>query len=186
MSPLLLDILMWILWFIGWNIAALFVHRTRRSEGKLMRLGHVLPLAIGFTLMMHNRRHPFLIRRLYESPAIEWLGVAITFFGLAFSVWARIHLGRYWSGFVTLKEGHRLIRTGPYRLARHPIYTGFLTAALGTAITASSGDAFIGFVIILIGFLIKIRREEEWLGGEFGEEYAQFRREVAALVPMVY
>jgi protein-S-isoprenylcysteine O-methyltransferase Ste14 len=99
---------------------------------------------------------------------------------------ARIHLGKYWSGVITLKEGHRLIRSGPYRLARHPIYTGFLTANLGTAITASSGDAFLGFALILVAFLIKIHREEKVLAGEFGDEYTRFRREVAALVPMLY
>jgi protein-S-isoprenylcysteine O-methyltransferase Ste14 len=71
-------------------------------------------------------------------------------------------------------------------LARHPLYTGFLTACLGTTITASTGDALIGFAVILIAFLIKMRREETLLIGEFGEEYVQFRKEVPALVPMLY
>ena len=186
MTALQLDILLWILWLIGWYVAALFVNRTRSSEGMLIRLQHILPIAIGFFLMTHNRHRPLLIGRLYQSPVIEWLGVAITVAGLAFAVWARVHLGKYWSGIITLKEGHRLIRTGPYRIARHPIYTGFLTAVLGTAITASTGDAFIGFGVILIAFLIKIRREEAVLAGEFGEEYDRFRKEVAALVPMLY
>jgi protein-S-isoprenylcysteine O-methyltransferase Ste14 len=186
MSPLQLDIIMWIIWLIGWNIAGLFVHRTRSAEGRLIRLQHILPLAIGSVLMMHSRRRPYLIGRLYESDGVEWLGSAVTLAGMMVSVWARVHLGRYWSGIITLKEGHRLIRSGPYRLARHPLYTGFLTACLGTTITASTGDALIGFAVILIAFLIKMRREETLLIGEFGEEYAQFRKEVPALVPMFY
>jgi protein-S-isoprenylcysteine O-methyltransferase Ste14 len=186
MSPLQLQILLWIAWSIVWTVAGFFVHRTRTAEGKLIRFQHLLPVAIAFVLMMHNPRRPFFIGRLYDSETVRWLGAAITFAGMAFAVWARIHLGRFWSGVITLKEGHRLIRSGPYRLARHPIYTGFLTANLGTAITASTGDAFMGFAIVLIAFLIKIRREEKVLAGEFGDEYTQFRKEVAALLPMVY
>jgi protein-S-isoprenylcysteine O-methyltransferase Ste14 len=186
MPPLRFDMLAWIAWAIGWFAAGLFVNRTRAAEGKLIRLQHLLPIAVGFVLILHDRHRPLLVGRLYESPIIEWVGAAITVAGMAFAVWARVHLGRYWSGVITLKEGHRLIRTGPYRLARHPIYTGFLAAVLGTASTASTGDAFIGAAMILIAYLIKIRREERVLAGEFGEEYALFRREVAALVPMLY
>ena len=186
MSALQAQIILWIAWSIGWGVAGFFVHRTRTAEGKLIRFQHLLPFAIGFVLMIHNPRRPFLIGRLYDSDTVRWLGVAITFAGMAFAVWARVHLGKYWSGVITIKEGHRLIRTGPYRLARHPIYTGFLTANLGTAITASTGDAFIGFALILIAYLIKVRREERVLCGEFGDEYTRFRKEVPALVPMLY
>jgi protein-S-isoprenylcysteine O-methyltransferase Ste14 len=52
---------------------------------------------------------------------------------MLFSVWARVHIGRNWSGVVTIKEGHELVDTGPYALVRHPIYTGLLVAFIGSA-----------------------------------------------------
>ncbi len=169
---------LWIAWAIYWLIAARNVQRTQVSEGAFVRLQHLVPLFLGFTLIFGR---PGL-----SSELAGWVGVVITAIGLSFSVWGRIHLGRYWSGIITLKEGHRLIRTGPYRLVRHPLYTGFLTGALGSAITAGTAAASIGFLIMVGAYLIKIRREEALLSQQFGDEYQRFKQEVRALVPFVY
>jgi protein-S-isoprenylcysteine O-methyltransferase Ste14 len=123
---------------------------------------------------------------LYNNPGSRYAGDAITFFGLLFTVWARVHLGLYWSGEITLKVGHRLIRTGPYRLVRHPIYTGFLLAALGSAISAATGDALLGAVLVILALVVKLRREESLLIGEFGDEYRQFKLQTPALLPLIY
>ncbi|HEY7116130.1 MAG TPA: isoprenylcysteine carboxylmethyltransferase family protein [Tepidisphaeraceae bacterium] len=147
---------------------------------------HVLPLVAAFLLIFHHFGRGLIYGRLYDSRPLELVGVAMTLAGHSLAVWARVHLGRYWSGMITLKEDHELIRTGPYRWARHPIYSGFLLAVLGSAIAAGTGDAFIGFGLILIALLIKMRREEALMTREFGEQYQRFRREVAALVPFVY
>jgi protein-S-isoprenylcysteine O-methyltransferase Ste14 len=69
---------------------------------------------------------------------------------------------------------------------RHPIYTGYCLAALGSAITFASGDAFIGFIFITATCLGKICREERLLSAEFGEEYRQFKKEVPMLVPFIF
>ena len=105
---------------------------------------------------------------------------------MAFSAWSRAHLGRNWSGIVTLKEEHTLIRTGPYRYIRHPLYTGFLAAVLGTAVARGTGDAFVGFAIVLAAYLLKMRREERFMTLEFGEQYRQFQNEAAALIPFIF
>jgi protein-S-isoprenylcysteine O-methyltransferase Ste14 len=136
-------------------------------------------------LIFYRPRHPYIYGLLLHRVAWKVAGVGLTFAGMAFMVWARVHLGRYWSGYVTLKEGHRLIRTGPYALVRHPIYTGFLTAALGSALVAGSGDAFVGLVLIFIAFVLKIPREEAILKREFGEEFEQFARDIPRLIPFV-
>jgi serine phosphatase RsbU (regulator of sigma subunit)/protein-S-isoprenylcysteine O-methyltransferase Ste14 len=172
----------WIAWVIYWIIAGQFVHKTRSSEGVLRWLGHVVPLYGGLWLILHGR-HPAYFGRLYESIGVEALGDLLTFGGLLFAVYARVNLGRYWSGAVTIKEGHRLIRSGPYRWVRHPIYTGMIFAALGSAITSSTGDGIIGLVLILGSLIIKSRREEAVLTAEFGDEYRRYMREVSALVP---
>jgi protein-S-isoprenylcysteine O-methyltransferase Ste14 len=102
---------------------------------------------------------------------------------LAFAVWARRHIGSNWSGTVTVKTDHVLVRTGPYGWARHPIYTGLLTAILGTAIARGDLRGLLGVVLCTIAFVIKLRIEERWMREVFGEEYRRYSKEVPALVP---
>jgi protein-S-isoprenylcysteine O-methyltransferase Ste14 len=113
------------------------------------------------------------------------IGFLVLFLGIGFAVWARVHLGTNWSSRPAIRENHTITRTGPYAIVRHPIYTGILTGILGTAIATGSLLVFVCLVIILVLFLLKIRMEEQFLLEEFGEEYAQYRREVRALVPWV-
>ena len=182
---MLIVILAWIAWFVYWNIAGFWTNKTRSTETHLQRLSHTIPLGLGLFLIFYRRSHPYLHGVLLHHVAWKVGGLALVFAGMGFMVWARVHLGRYWSGYVTLKEGHRLIRTGPYGLVRHPIYTGFVTAALGSAMVAGTGDAFIGVVLVLIAFLLKIPREEKILRREFADEFEQFRRTVPRLIPFV-
>src|SRR6266550_2394563 len=115
-TGLMLNLATWLAWFAVWLIAGFFVHRTRWSEAWLKRMQYSLLMALGFWLIFHDRRaaHSLLVGRLYESRAAAWIGNAMTIGGLLLTAWARFHLGRYWSGIITLKEDHRLIRTGPY------------------------------------------------------------------------
>src|SRR3954471_14186951 len=134
----------WLVWFAAWNIAARLTNKTRSTEGHLRRLEYSILLGLGFSLMFHGGRWSLIYGMLLPSIGWKLAGLALVCAGMLFMVWARVHLGRYWSGYVTLKEGHQLIRTGPYRLVRHPIYTGFLAAALGTALVVGTGDALAG------------------------------------------
>jgi protein-S-isoprenylcysteine O-methyltransferase Ste14 len=122
-------------------------------------------------------------------PAGEWadpVGLVITVLGLAIAVWARVHLGRNWSSRPTIQVGHTLIRTGPYRFVRNPIYTGLLVGYIGTAIVIGAFWAFVLIIFLLAAFLMRIREEEKLLLGEFGEEYEKYRREVKALIPYLF
>src|SRR5262249_30603247 len=112
-----------------------------------------------------------------------WCGVALLAAGLAFSVWARVRLGRNWSGTVTVKEGHELIRSGPYAWVRHPIYTGLITAVAGTAITFGTVRAFLGLLLVAAGLLRKLRAEERFMRETFPGEYERYSATVPALVP---
>jgi protein-S-isoprenylcysteine O-methyltransferase Ste14 len=79
-----------------------------------------------------------------------------------------------------------LITTGPYALVRHPIYTGILTAFLGTAIALSQVPGAIGFVLMFVAFWAKLRMEEKWMRSQFGETYATYAHQTAALVPYLF
>ena len=104
--------------------------------------------------------------------------------GLAFTWWARIHLGTLWSGNVTRKPDHHIVDTGPYGLVRHPIYTGLLVALYATALDRGSVLAIAGAAVLTLAFAIKARLEERFLGAELGAEtYGGYRRRVPMLVP---
>ena len=177
---------LWILWGAYWYISSKFVTETKETEGLFRRLQHLVPIVIGLALIFYGSSQNFLSGVFHYSVFWKFVGVAITLMGLSFAVWARIHLGCYWSGTITLKEGHHLIQSGPYRLVSHPIYTGFLAGALGSAIASGTIDAVAGLIIIVIAYLVKIKREEVVLLKEFGQEYADFKTSVSALIPYVF
>jgi len=176
----------WCAWALYWLIASIGNKATQRREPLGSRLAHVLPLLIGGVLL-GVRELPWaavLGTRLWpRSFLIYCVGFAILIAGLAFAVWARVHLGRNWSGSVTVKAGHELIRSGPYACVRHPIYTGLITAVLGTAIISGTLRAALGLVIITLSLVRKLRTEEAFMRDTFPGEYQRYCAQVPALIP---
>ena len=121
--------------------------------------------------------------RASETLAIAALVVEVC--GIAFAIWAREHLGKLWSGRVTLKEGHHLVDTGPYRLVRHPIYTGILVGISAVVMVRGKLSAVLALPLFLIGIARKIEAEEQLLSAELGDEYAVYRAKVRAIIPFI-
>jgi protein-S-isoprenylcysteine O-methyltransferase Ste14 len=176
---------LWLAWALFWVVSARGAKTTRRRESAASRFAHVFPLTVGGVLLAwHDIPVPWLALRLWpRSLAAYWCGVALIALGLAFAVWARVHLGRNWSGTVSVKEGHELIRSGPYAWVRHPIYTGILAAVLGTAITSGTVRGALAVVIILAALVRKLRIEEGFMRDTFPGEYQRYCAEVPALIP---
>jgi protein-S-isoprenylcysteine O-methyltransferase Ste14 len=176
---------LWLLWVAGWTISAFRTKRVIRTEGIGSRLLHLIPLGLGVVLLTVPRAGgPWLAIRIYPPTLWSfWIGTALVAFGIGFAVWARVHLAGNWSGSVTLKQDHSLTRTGPYRLVRHPIYTGLLTAILGSVIAEADWRGLVGLTLITLSFLRKITVEERFLAAQFGDTYARYRAEVPALIP---
>jgi protein-S-isoprenylcysteine O-methyltransferase len=121
-------------------------------------------------------------------PRTEWarvIGVVVCVFGLCLTIWARSTLGRNWSSNVTFKQGHELVKTGPYRFVRHPIYMGLLVMCLGAAIEIGRLRCFLSLVVVGIGFWIKLKQEERLMLRHFPDEYPNYQKRVKALVPFV-
>ena len=120
------------------------------------------------------------------GPTIQRTGAALTILGCLFAIWARLALGDNWSGRPTVKAGHELVVAGPYALARHPIYTGILVAAIGTGLTDLQGRRVLGVVIIALSVLFKIRQEEHLMIETFPDSYPLYQRRVKKLIPGVF
>jgi protein-S-isoprenylcysteine O-methyltransferase Ste14 len=178
---------LWFIWCLYWLISAGNVKAAVRMEGAASRAAHVIPLAVaGILLASPNLPASWLYVRFVEwTPLMYFLGAGLAAGGLAFAIWARWVLGRNWSGTVTLKQDHELIRGGPYRCVRHPIYSGLLLGILGTTIAQGQWRGLLALAIVFVAFWGKLRREERWLAEIFGAEYAAYRNEVAALIPFV-
>lgn len=178
---------LWMLFALYWLVSALKRKKTKQRETVVQRLGYVLPLVVAFYLLSQPGAHFGWLgaRFVPRSPAVEWIGVLLTAAGVGVAFWARWHLGANWSGTVTLKEEHELIRTGPYRAIRHPIYTGILVALLGTAVANGEVRALLAVGVAWISFYIKARREESFLAQEFGTGFAEHLRHTGMFLPRV-
>jgi protein-S-isoprenylcysteine O-methyltransferase Ste14 len=178
---------MWLAWIAYWYAAASPVKQTERTESARSRLSHHLPLFVGALLMGIPSIYGAALEDRFVPPTAlwQWLATALTATGLGFSVFARVWLAGNWSATVTVKEGHELIRSGPYALVRHPIYTGMLLALAGSALGVGKWRALIGVALIVLAFVRKLTIEERFMTEQFGEAYARYRAEVPALVPFV-
>lgn len=178
---------LWMLFALYWLVSALKRKKTKQRETVVQRLGYVLPLVVAFYLLSQPEAHYGWLgaRFVPYSPPAEWIGVLLTAAGVGVAFWARWHLGANWSGTVTLKEEHELIRTGPYRAIRHPIYTGILLALLGTAVANGEVRALLAVGVAWISFYIKARREESFLAQEFGTGFAEHLRHTGMFLPRV-
>jgi protein-S-isoprenylcysteine O-methyltransferase Ste14 len=177
-------LVLWTVWISLWLLASVWSARTVARETSGSRLAYTVLMAAGSALVFFPRER---FRSAILAPArVAWIGVALTAIGLAFTVWARARIGRFWSGTVTLKQGHELIRTGPYAVTRHPIYTGLLLALVGTTLARASVAAVLGFALLTVGIVIKVRLEERLLLGHFGDAYREYRSRVPALIPRLW
>ena len=178
----------WIAFLAYWQIKAAKTKTTQRLEPASSRIVRVLAFVIVISLLLTTRIPlRWLYREVWPTGLWPfWFGAAVTVAGLFFAVWAREHLGSNWSRSVTIKQGHELITTGPYALVRHPIYTGVLIGFLGTAIAASQVRGVVVLGLVFLVFWAKLRMEEEWMRSQFGETYAIYADQTAALVPYLF
>jgi protein-S-isoprenylcysteine O-methyltransferase Ste14 len=175
----------WIAWALYWMTMAFGAKRTV-ERGGFFGYRVVAGLLIGGLIAAGRLLHVSAHARLWQTNLA--LGIAtdaVVLAGAAFTVWARITLGRNWSAEVTFKEDHELIESGPYALVRHPIYTGLIVMALGTAISYGRASGF-GLLVALCGGLWwKARLEERIMSRHFPGAYAAYRARVRAIIPFV-
>jgi protein-S-isoprenylcysteine O-methyltransferase Ste14 len=175
----------WIAWLLYWLIMA-FASKPTIERGGFISYRVVGIIIIAGWLLIERLLNVSSQSRLWQTTlALGVLTDLLVLAGAAFTVWARITLGRNWSAEVTFKQDHELIESGPYALARHPIYTGLIVMALGTAINYGRT---IG-VAVLFAFCAtiwwKARQEERIMSRHFPDAYAAYKMRVHAIIPFV-
>ena len=185
MSPSALFAIAWIGWIVTWAAASFWSDPAEKRLATWDVWAYRGFSLVGLILLSHFTARALGLRRIWHVGYNgAYLLAALTFGGILFAWWARIHLGRLWSGSITRKEGHHIVDTGPYGFVRHPIYTGLIAATLTTATASATPTAIMGFMFIALGLWIKARAEERFLSAELGpEDYAAYQRRVPMLVP---
>ncbi|HZP06066.1 MAG TPA: isoprenylcysteine carboxylmethyltransferase family protein [Terracidiphilus sp.] len=189
-NPTLL-VIPWLVLGAVWLVAAASQKAAVHRQPLSGRFLYVVLALLGFILLAKSgiTALPGLgwlgVRFVPQLPAIFIAGFVLELAGALFAVWARLTLGGNWSGRPSLMANHELVTSGPYALARHPIYTGLLFAALGTALAIGEWRCLLGTFVLASAFLIKIQAEERLMMQAFADSYPAYRRRVKALIPGV-
>ena len=191
MNAISLIYLFWVILLLYWGVFAFSVKRDMRlAQSWQSRLG----LVLFFFIMMFALASLLYFQKIFSSlqtataSHATWLsitGVVLCGLGVAFAIWARFYLGKNWSGTPSLKEGHELIVGGPYRLVRHPIYTGMLLALLGSALVGG----FLWFIIFISSaalLLYRIKIEERLMAAQFPAQYLEYKKKTKSLIPFIF
>lgn len=179
----------WLVFAVYWVLSAISAKRNvGRRPG--LRTQAAMRVAI-FVLVVLVLRTPLLYRGLQNaqayaphSMAARMIGVILCALGIGLAIWARANLGRNWGMPMSRKENPELVTTGPYTFIRHPIYTGTITAMLGSAITMSI-IWLLPLIVFGMYFIFSARREEKLMIEEFPEQYRAYMQRTKMLVPFV-
>jgi protein-S-isoprenylcysteine O-methyltransferase Ste14 len=184
--PGLIILSCWIIFLVYWLISSFAVKPTAERKSYGSSLPYRILFSLGWVLTIkYNWAFPFLEKPLTPHNAVTGaLAATICVVGLAITLWSRWTLADNWSSDVRFKQDHQLIRTGPYRFARHPIYTGILLMCSAPPIQFGRLHSWLGFLFIILGLWLKLQQEESLMLQHF-PEYADYRRKVKALVPYV-
>jgi protein-S-isoprenylcysteine O-methyltransferase Ste14 len=188
---LLLIFYCWDVFALFWLINIFSAKRTIERQSFGSRLLYLIPFLLAFWLQLRGlgprqRRYPLDLSLAPPSLSLNIICLALTVLGLGVAIWARVILGRNWSGTVTFKENHELIERGPYAFVRHPIYTGMLLMFLGTSLALGKLCNLIGLALLILSFWIKLRQEERVMIAHFGDRYLAYMKRVRAIIPFVF
>jgi protein-S-isoprenylcysteine O-methyltransferase Ste14 len=179
---------LWVIFCLYWVVSALRVKRTQQMEAAGRRFGTVAILVVAAFLIFARRANLGILSRRFtpQSETIKAASIVLVAVGVAIAIWARRHIGEYWSSRVALKKDHHLIQSGPYARVRHPIYSGMLLAMIGTGLFVGEWRAIIGVLLVFAAHWQKARREEKLLASEFGPIYQEYCGRTGSLIPRLH
>ncbi len=175
----------WGAWYASWLLSVFWAGKPAARPKFYAYFLYQLPTMAGVILLFAPWIVHFAPMRLWTvSDSLGWILCGLTALAFVFCWWARITMGRLWSGYISRTENHRIVDTGPFAIVRHPIYSGVIAAAYFLAVELGTAEALAGATLFLIAFWLKARVEESFLRTELGAEaYDAYRRRVPMLMP---
>jgi protein-S-isoprenylcysteine O-methyltransferase Ste14 len=156
----------------------------RQDRGSRVVLIGVLMLGILAGILLASKDPATAITS--ARPFLFWLGILLIYAGIALRLYAIHVLGAFFTTVVAVAPEQTVIETGPYRLIRHPSYTGFLITLLGFGLCLTNWlSLLVIMACALIGFSYRIRVEEQVLQEQLGERYQEYMRRTKRLIPFV-
>lgn len=179
---------LWFVFILGWWLAQMWTARGVSKASIFARAGYFIAFGLGFGLLFGPAwvaGYRASSEALWRAPLLlALILLAVEVVGLGFAVWARLHLGKLWSGMLTLREGHRVVDTGPYAWVRHPIYTGFILAAWALALIGAEPSRLLGALVLTVVMTTKAGVEERLLRRELGAAaYDAYAARTPMLIP---
>jgi protein-S-isoprenylcysteine O-methyltransferase Ste14 len=171
----------WAAFWLYWLVAAFSMKRGRTPVSRELGIRALMVVVV----IVLVRKGAFRYHAVATGPLRAGVGLALLALGLGFAVWARVHIGRNWGTPMMLKQDPELVTSGPYRLVRHPIYSGILAAAVGTAVALSWSWLIL---VALMGcyFIFSAVVEERNMTKEFPNAYPPYKRSTKMLVPFIF
>jgi protein-S-isoprenylcysteine O-methyltransferase Ste14 len=181
---------------IGWiAFGAIFISRKKWSRDKTRKSDRASLIGIAIQTLslpavwMTPRQHQAAILPL--GYWFQFLNTTLVVAVIIISLWIMAAslraLGKQWSLQARVLENHKLVREGPYRFVRHPIYTGMLGMIVGGGLAWSHWIGFlISLLLFALGTAIRVRSEERLLREEFGAAFDDYKRSVPAVVPIKF
>ncbi|HEX3806319.1 MAG TPA: isoprenylcysteine carboxylmethyltransferase family protein [Gaiellaceae bacterium] len=171
----------WAAFWLYWLVAAFSMKSGRVPWSRNLRIrGLIVVVVIVLFRVGAFRGHGH-----NTDPWRAGIGLVLFALGLTFAIWARVHIGRNWGTPMTQKDEPELVSSGPYRLVRHPIYSGILVAGIGTAV-ALSWLWLTAVALAGVYFIYSATVEERYLTEQFPDAYPAYKRSTKMLVPFIF
>jgi protein-S-isoprenylcysteine O-methyltransferase Ste14 len=176
---------LWIVWYASWLLSLFWTNRTTARPDHRQHATYQIMTMAGLILLFGPPIAHMTVARLWPAnETLGWTIFGLTFLVFAFCWWARIEMGRLWSGYIAIGADHHIIDSGPFAIVRHPIYTGIIAASFLMAAAQGTLAAFGGALLLSLSFWMKAQLEETFLRKELGpQDYDAYRRRVPMLVP---
>ena len=175
-------LIVWVVFWLGWLVSAFGAKPTvrRKPRGRPVALLIIVIGAVVIRVLRPSGTNGLEV----HAPGVRAIGAALVACGLGTAVWARVTLGRNWGMPMTEKDEPELVTSGPYRLVRHPIYSGLVLATVGTALAVSLGWLVVAAVMgVYFGYSAVM--EERTLIEQFPEAYPRYRARTKLLIPFL-
>ena len=171
----------WTAFWFYWLIASFSMKRGRIAWSQELRIRALLVLP--FIVLLRTGVMNHLGRHWSVSSATAGLVLFIS--GLIFAVWARLHIAHNWGTPMSRKDDTELVSSGPYGLVRHPIYSGILTAGVGTAL-ALNWNWFVIVALAGVYFMYSATMEEHNLTEQFPVAYPRYQSVTKRFIPFIF